>query len=588
MNSIRMIFFYWWKSKKEFILTLLLQTASAIFTLIIPIFLGLLVGNLAPDYITSIKPMDLIVDFAIIVILSFLAFLTGRKGRINAAIVSNGALYYLRADIHNAIYRQSFKYFDEHETGELVARSTSDVEQTELIFAFGIMVGLQSILQLTGILISVLLLDIRLSWIFMLSIPTSLAISFLIMLKLKPIFLQTRQSFGRLTNSIRENIVGAQVVRLFSTQKKEKLKFDKDNKNFYKASVESVKFSSLFQPINLILISFMILLLLFIGGQYVILGIMQIPALITLISYAGLAVFPLIIFGQIFLMYIQADAALKRVSEILEANPEIKEAEKPLPIKDIKGKVEFSNVFFGYRSKEPILQDVSFSIEPGEKLAILGATGSGKSTIINLLPRFYDVNEGVIKVDGIDLRKYNINDLRSKIGVVSQDTFLFNKSISDNIKFGKDNASMEEVIEAAKNANLYDFIMTLPDKFDTIIGERGTRLSGGQKQRLSIARALLIRPKILVLDDSTSSVDVETEYEIQQALKKLTKNITTIIITQRLSSIRNADKIMILDKGRVIGLATHEELLKDNIIYRQMYETILSEKDQKSTKTEGS
>jgi len=221
-----------------------------------------------------------------------------------------------------------------------------------------------------------------------------------------------------------------------------------------------------------------------------------------------------------------------------------------------------------------VLKGISFQNPAGKKMAILGTTGSGKSTIINLLPRFYDILDGSIKIDGIDIRDYKIEDLRRNIGIVSQETFLFDKSIKDNIAFGRADASMEEIINVAMTANLHEFITSLPEGYNTIIGERGTRLSGGQKQRLSIARALIIKPKILIFDDSTSSVDVETEFKIQQALDMVMKGTTTFIITQRISTIRNADSILVLDKGRVVGLGTHESLINSNVLYKQIFETL--------------
>ncbi len=313
---------------------------------------------------------------------------------------------------------------------------------------------------------------------------------------------------------------------------------------------------------------------LLVGGIWVIEGVMDLATLITLQSFIATLGFPLVMLGQIMLMYVQADAALTRVRDVLESTPEVKDLPDATPIEHMKGDVEFENVSFGYTSDHRILKNVSFNIAAGKKLAILGTTGSGKSTIINLIPRFYEVSDGVIKIDQEDIRKYRLQDLRKNVGIVSQETFLFNKSIADNISYGKENATMEEIIEAAKIANLHDFIISLPKEYDTIVGERGTRLSGGQKQRLSIARALIIKPKILIFDDSTSSVDVETEFEIQKGLEKITKGTTTFIITQRISTIRNADKILVLDKGRVIGFGVHDDLIKTNVLYRQIYETL--------------
>ncbi len=574
MNTFKMILKYWMKSKRDFILEIIYLLMSTLFLVIVPILIGRMIGGLDPNLSVLSNASELIISFSLILMFGFLAFILERAARLRGAEVSSRAVYYLRTDINNAISRQSFSYFDKTETGQLIARATSDVEESEQIFGMGLTLGLRSILQLGGVTIGFILFSIELSWLLSIAIGSSLLLSYYLAKKLKPVFLETRNSFGELTNTIRENIVGAQVVRMFNTQGKELQKFSKNNERFYKASVRSVKLNSLYMPSIYIIIGFMTIFTLLVGGIWVIEGVMALATLITLQSFIATLGFPLVMLGQIMLMYVQADAALTRVRDVLESTPEVKDLPDATPIERMKGDVEFENVSFGYTSDHRILKNVSFNIAAGKKLAILGTTGSGKSTIINLIPRFYEVSDGVIKIDQEDIRKYRLQDLRKNVGIVSQETFLFNKSIADNISYGKENATMEEIIEAAKIANLHDFIISLPKEYDTIVGERGTRLSGGQKQRLSIARALIIKPKILIFDDSTSSVDVETEFEIQKGLEKITKGTTTFIITQRISTIRNADKILVLDKGRVIGFGVHDDLIKTNVLYRQIYETL--------------
>jgi ABC-type multidrug transport system fused ATPase/permease subunit len=574
MNSLQMIIKYWLKSKGIFTKAIILQILSTIFQLIIPIFIGQLVGRLDPNSSSPMSLTELFFDYFMIILLGLAAFFIYRFARILGARVSANALYYVRRDIHNAINRQSFSYFDQMEAGNLVARATSDVEQTDMIFGFGLAMGVQGIIQIFGVLIAVSLLKTQIMWIFGILIPSSLVISLIITSKLRPVYYESREAFGELTNTIRENIVGSQVVRMFSMQDKEFRKFKTNNQRFYKASVRSVKINSLYMPINLILIGLMVILTLFLGGNLVIQGEMSLSTLITFQSYIGLITFPLVILGQIMIMYVQADAALRRVREVIESAPEIIEKEDPISAKDLRGEIEFKNVSFGYIPSNRVLKNLTFKVSPGQKVAIIGTTGSGKSTIINLIPRFYDVSDGSIKIDGVDVRDYNILELRKNIAIVSQDTFLFNKTIKENITYGKEDATMEEIINAADNANIHEFITGLPDGYQTMVGERGTRLSGGQKQRLSIARAIIIKPKVLIFDDSTSSVDVETEYKIQQALERIMKNTTTFIITQRISTIRNANEILVLDKGRIVGYGTHESLIKDNVLYRQIYETL--------------
>ena len=574
MNSMRMIFKYWAKSRKDFIYQFILLILSTILYTFTPIFIGRMIGALT-------NATDLLINFLLIVVFAILIYFASRTARLKGAEVSTRAIYYLRTDISNAIYRQSFSFFDKTETGQLISRATSDIEETQMIFGMGLTLGLQSILQMIGVFVGFLFFSLELSFILLTALVVSLTMSYFIAKKLKPIFLETRRSFGELTNTIRENIVGAEVVRMFNTQDKEHQKFQTNNRRFYKASVDSVKYNSLYIPLVYIVIGFMIIITFFLGGMWYIEGKITLEAIITLISYVAALGFPLMMLGQIMLLYVQADAALTRVREVLDSAPEIEDLPDALPLKSVKGEIVFENVSFGYTSEHRILKDVTFKIPKGKKLAILGTTGSGKSTIINLVPRFYEINEGSIKIDDIDIRKYILKDLRSNIGIVSQETYLFNKSISENIAYGKENATEEEIVEAAKIAELHEFIITLPKGYDSIIGERGTRLSGGQKQRLSIARALIVKPRILIFDDSTSSVDVETEYKIQEALAKIMKDTTTIIITQRISTIRNADLILIIDRGRVVGLGKHEELIKSNVLYRQIYETLFQKQKSK-------
>ena len=578
MGSFRMIVSYWLRSKRDFAFQFTWLVISTIFYVITPIFIGRMVGSLNPN-LPVVSVIELLIYFGLILFFAFLRYVLNRAARLRGAEVSSRAVYYLRSDISNAIYRQSFAYFDKTETGQLISRATSDIEETQMIFGMGLTLSLQSFLQLGGVIIGFLLFAViydsfEIVFILIIVIFTSLGVSFYIAKKLRPIFLETRESFGDLTNTIRENIIGAQVVRMFSTQKKEQQKFLENNERFYKASVKSVKFNSVFLPVIIIVIGFMTVITLFLGGVKVINGSMGFEALITLQSYVTALSFPLMILGQIMLMYIQADAALIRVREVIDSTPDVQDLPDAVPGNSIMGNIEFENVSFGYTPDHRILKNVSFQVQAGKKLAILGTTGSGKSTIISLIPRFYDVNEGAIRIDKKLIQKYIIKDLRSNIGIVSQETFLFDKSIADNIAYGKESATEDEIIQAAKIANLHDFIISLPKGYKSLVGERGTRLSGGQKQRLTIARALIIKPKILIFDDSTSSVDVETEYKIQNALAEIMKDTTTIIITQRISTIRDADSILILDRGRVVGFGTHDELINKNVLYSQIYETL--------------
>lgn len=575
-----MIFKYWLKSKKEFWTSAGYQILATIFALFTPIFIGRIVGGLVSPI--SLTGFSLWFYFILVLLFGVLSFLANRAGRLQGAVVASAAAYHLRADISNAIYRQSFSYFDKTETGQLIARATSDVEETQLIFGMGFALGLQGTIQLVGVIFASVFLNFQLALIFIIIMPISLLSSLLLARKMKPLYYETRESFGELTNTIRENIIGAQVVRMFSNQNKERRKFATNNKRFFNASVKTAKLNSLYMPLNYVIIGFTMIFLLYLGGNMVIQGQIQLGILVSFQGYLGIMLFPLVMWGQIMMMYVQADAALSRIREVLESTPDVKDLPDAISIESLKGDVKFENVTFGYTSEHRVLKDITFEIPAGKKLAIIGTTGSGKSTIINLLPRFYEINSGMIKIDGINIQKYLLKDLRKNIGIVSQETFLFNKSIRENIVFGVENANQEEIEEAAKIANLHDFITSLPEGYDSTVGERGTHLSGGQKQRLSIARALITKPSILIFDDSTSSVDVETEFKIQNALERIMKDTTTFIITQRISTIRNADKILVLDKGRVVGHGTHQQLFDGNVLYKQIYETLFHKQKTKT------
>ncbi|MHA1105128.1 MAG: ABC transporter ATP-binding protein [Promethearchaeota archaeon] len=460
MNSFQMIFKYWAKSKKDFIFQFIYLLLSTIFYTFTPIFIGRMIGSL-------VNVNLLLVNFLFVLGFAFLVYIFNRASRSRGAIVSSRAIYHLRTDISNAIYRQSFSFFDKTETGQLISRATSDIEETQMIFGMGLNLGIQSILQMIGVFVGFLLFSFELSIILIIAFASSLTISYFIAKKLKPIFLETRESFGELTNTIRENIVGAEVVRMFSTQDKERKKFQKSNKRFYKASVDSVKFNSLYMPLVYVIIGFMIIITFFLGGMWYIEGKMTLNVIITLISYIAALGFPIMMLGQIMLVYVQADAALTRVREILDSAPEIEDSPDAIPLESAKGEIVFENVSFGYTSEHRILKDISFKIPEGKKLAILGTTGSGKSTIINLIPRFYEINDGAIKIDNIDIRNYFLKDLRSNIGLVSQETYLFNKSIADNIAYGKEDATHKEIVEAAKIAELHNFITSLPNGYNS-------------------------------------------------------------------------------------------------------------------------
>jgi ABC-type multidrug transport system fused ATPase/permease subunit len=444
---------------------------------------------------------------------------------------------------------------------------------TQQAYGMGITFIFQAGISVLVIMMAVQLTVPSLSWILWGALVIHFSIVLYFSKKVHPFFYGSRNAFGDLTTTIRENILGAQVVRIFNSQEKELDKFSQNNRKFRDNTVNSIKYTTIMMNSMRIFLGSLIIVIMYFGGKAVIDGTMIIGTLIAFLTYATMVFGPMNMLNNVVVTFIQADASFKRINEILVNLGEIVERPDALPVDDLQGEIIFQNVTFKY-SEAPVLNNISFQVNPGEKIAIMGTTGSGKSTLISLIPRFYDPVSGEVILDGHDLREYQTKELRKSIGFVSQEIFLFTNSIKENIRFGKEDATDEEVIEAAQRANIDDFINSLPGKYDTVIGERGIQLSGGQKQRLAIARALLINPKILILDDSTSSVDVQTERRIQQALDELMEDKTTFIITQRLSTIRNVDRIMVLDRGNLVGYDTHDELIESNALYRQMYETL--------------
>jgi ATP-binding cassette subfamily B protein len=344
------------------------------------------------------------------------------------------------------------------------------------------------------------------------------------------------------------------------------------NQELYDVNIRLGKIFAVFMPMIFFTSSMAVLCVYWIGGSQVIGGTLSVGEMLAFVGYMMMAFFPMLMITMIITMLSQAGASAERIFEVLDAQSEVVDKPEASALSTVRGEVAFEDVSFRYfEHGDPVLDDVSFGAEPGQVIALLGATGSGKSTVINLIPRFYDVTEGRVTIDGVDVRDVTIESLRSQIGIVFQETTLFAGTIQENIAFGRPEATMEEIVAAAQAAEAHDFITEFPDGYDTDVGERGTTLSGGQKQRVAIARALLLNPRILILDDSTSSVDLETEYRIQQALDRLMEGRTSFVIAQRIATVLNADQILVLDKGKIAAHGVHEELMDDSEIYADIY-----------------
>jgi ATP-binding cassette subfamily B protein len=388
----------------------------------------------------------------------------------------------------------------------------------------------------------------------------------------RPLSLQIQQQLAVLTTVLQENLAGIRIVKAFAREPEQIDLFDRQNDTLFDLNLKAARVQRQAVPLMDFISNLTTVIVLWYGGSLVILHSLTLGELVAFNTYLALLVMPIRRMGFLVSMMSRAIASGDRIFEILDAKSEVEDAPDAIPLPPIAGRVAFEHVTFRYSGLETVLRGVSFEAEPGQMIALLGATGSGKSTIINLIPRFYDVTNGRITVDGYDIRKVKLESLRKQIGIVLQETVLFSGTVRENIAFGRPGADLETVVAAAKAARAHDFISAFPQGYDTVVGERGVTLSGGQKQRVAIARALLLDPRILILDDSTSSVDMETEHLIQQALEVLMKGRTTFVIAQRLSTIRKADLILVLDRGEIVARGKHEELLEESGIYAELYE----------------
>ncbi len=491
---------------------------------------------------------------------------------------SQDVAFDFRNDLFAKIQRLSFSYHDRNQTGQLMVRATDDVEKVRLFIGQGLLQLVGALLLITGTLIILFTTNARLTLIVLPILPLALITFMVFGIISQPLFTRVQQKLSALNTILQENLAGIKVVKAFTRERQEQAKFDfSANALMNQALVVARLFSFLF-PVVFLIANLGQAATLYFGGQQIIAGSLTIGQWQEFSLYLVYLFLPIAQFGFIITQMGQASASASRVFEILDAQSDITDKPGAVDLPPVQGLVRFEDVSFRYFSSgEPVLSKVNFEAQPGQTVALLGATGSGKTTIINLLPRFYDPSQGRITIDGYDLRDLCLDSLRSQIGIVLQETTLFSGTISDNIAFGKSDASMDQVIAAAQAAAAHDFIMSFPEGYDTPVGERGATLSGGQKQRIAIARALMLDPHILILDDSTSSVDLTTEALIQQALDKLMVGRTSFVIAQRISTVLHADLILVLDKGEIVASGSHSQLMEDSPIYAEIYNSQLVE-----------
>jgi len=484
---------------------------------------------------------------------------------------SQGVAYDLRNDIYTKLQNLSFSYHDQAQTGQLMTRVTSDVEMVRQFIGQGFLQLMGALVMLAGSAAVLFAMNWRLALVSLTIIPCVFLVFFRFVRSVQPLFRLVQQRLGALNTVLQENIAGARVVKAFAREEHEIARFGTANELLLKQNIDVMRATSTTFPVIFFFGNVGTFLVMWYGGNEVIGGTLSLGELVAFNSYLGFLMFPIFILGMIAATMTRAAASAQRVFEVLDAVSEVQDRPGATPLPAIQGRVAFEDVSFRYAGAEhDALSQVSFAAEPGQTVAVVGTTGSGKSTIINLIPRFYDVRSGRVTIDGHDVRDVTLESLRSQIGIVLQETVLFSGTIRENIAYGAPEATQEQLERVAKIAQAHGFILEQPQGYDTRIGEGGVGLSGGQMQRIAIARALLLNPKVLILDDSTSSVDAETEYQIQRAMDKLMVGRTSFIVAQRISTVRNAGLILLLDGAQIVASGTHEELLESSDLYGEI------------------
>ncbi|CAM3751315.1 MULTISPECIES: ABC transporter ATP-binding protein [Paenibacillus] len=569
MNVLRQLQGFFWEKRSYLFLSILCLAIATALGLVYPYLLQVLIDDAIKMENFGMVPQLALTVLGVVILKASMQFLHGFFG----GRLGNYLAYSLRNACYEKLQFLSFRYYDTARTGDLMSRLTGDLEAIRMFIGFGFAQLLNLVLMVTFGSIMMFTISWKLTLITLVAMPFLVVAALKFESKIHPAFQEMRLALSSLTTAVQENITGVRTVKSFAREPHEVEKFSERNERYKTNQIFASSLWARYFPMMELFANISVVILLGVGGSLVINGSMsvgQLAAFFTLIWYI---IGPLWGIGFHINNYTQSKASGERVLELLNQPIDVKDRENAVDLvpSEVKGHVEFNEVTFAYGNKMAAVKDINLNAPPGSVIGLLGGTGSGKSTIIQLLMHAYNVNQGTITLDGININDIKVRSLRSQIATVFQETFLFSSSIRNNIAYGMKDVSMEDIIRAAKLAKAHDFIMEMKDGYDTIVGERGMGLSGGQKQRIAIARALLKNPKILILDDATSAVDMETEHEIQSGFQEVMKGRTTFIIAHRISSLRHADEILVLDEGRVVQRGKHEELIAVPGPYQDVY-----------------
>ena len=556
--------------KKDAIKTPLYVAGECVFDVIIPFLMAFLID----EGINKGNSKVIIQIGIILIICSILAMFCGVMSGRHAARASSGFARNLRKKMYHNVQNYSFSNIDKFSASSIVTRHTTDVNNVQMAFQMLTRMAIRAPLMLIFSLIMASVVNLKISVIFFVAIPFLGLGLYFIATKAHPIFERAIKTYDNLNNIVQENVRGIRVVKSYVTEEKEINKFDTVSKDIYEQFSRASKLVALNNPLMQFTVSAIIVLISWFGGKEIVVGGLTTGEFTSLVSYAMQILMSLMFLSMVLVMIMTSRASAERIVEILDEKSDL--ANKENPVKEVKdGSIVFDNVNFSYVKdiNKLCLKNVNLEIKSGETVGIIGGTGSSKTTLVQLIPRLYDVTTGRLKVGGVDVKDYDIQTLRDQVAMVLQKNVLFSGTIKENLRWGNENATEEEIEKACKLAQAHEFIMGFPEKYDTYIEQGGTNVSGGQKQRLCIARALLKKPKILILDDSTSAVDTKTDSLIRKAFVEEIPNTTKIIIAQRISSVQDADKIIVMDNGEINAVGTHEELLESNSIYKEVYES---------------